>query len=120
MADHITSTLEDLSIYPDPIPLTRLLQILSNLDVSQVSKPNEAKTILFPSSVLRYLRAVDNLHKLEFVIRGIFKNGRCNIKDWWKILVIVFVMIKNHPNLEEEILSVLTRVVFTAFKIRPF
>ncbi len=115
MADNIISRLEDLTISPEHVSVDKLIDLIAGLHISQVTRPSHRKIIVFPRSLLKFIRAVDNLVQVESLIRGLFRRGHCTIGDWWKILVIVDVMIKIHPELESQISSLVIKIVCSGF-----
>ena len=120
MASNILSCLQSLAISSEVIPLDRLVHILSGVQISQVSRSKQPKTLIYPGSLTSYVKSVDNLHKLETIILALFRDGDCTIKDWWKILVIIHLMIKNYPILELEIAALLLKIICSGFVFKSF
>ena len=96
-----------LSVVLEPLQRSALVGIFKRLHITEITKPNIPKTIVYDDDIRKYSEYITDVETFGFIIGELYNQGNCTRKEWWKIMLMARLFLDKFPQKEAQIHKVL-------------
>ena len=100
-----------LSVILEPLQRTALVGIFKRLHITEITKPNIRKTIVYDDDILKYSEYITDVETLGYIIGELYNHGHCTRNQWWKIILMARLFIDKFPQKESQVHKMLFKLL---------